>query len=122
MHSELLLSVMACALVAAGSALAQDWRPIWKPDATSPFEVGTQLRPWTIRDEGIDAILDTITLIGEADKGGTGPARLHRVPPPSEVGLGVPVDSLSGRRQGFVPAETNDELKFQFGVRSEFET
>ena len=32
----------------------------WKPDATSAFEVGTQLRPWTIYDEGMTNILDNV--------------------------------------------------------------
>jgi hypothetical protein len=32
--------------------------PLWRPDAASEFEVGTQLRPWTIMDEGMDYILD----------------------------------------------------------------
>jgi len=56
--TKLLLSAMSCILAVGASALAQGWRPAWKPDATSPFEVGTQLRPWTIRDEGLDTILD----------------------------------------------------------------
>lgn len=30
---------------------------VWKPDATSDFEVGTQIRAWTIRDEGMSTIL-----------------------------------------------------------------
>ena len=32
----------------------------WKPDATSEFEVGTQIRAWTIKDEGMDTILDNM--------------------------------------------------------------
>lgn len=32
----------------------------WKPDHTSEFEVGTQIRAWTIHDEGMDSILDTM--------------------------------------------------------------
>jgi len=32
----------------------------WKPDASSDFEVGTQIRAWTIKDEGMDTILDTM--------------------------------------------------------------
>jgi len=28
----------------------------WKPDGTSEFEVGTQIRAWTIQDEGMDRI------------------------------------------------------------------
>jgi len=33
---------------------------VWKPDFTSEFEVGTQIRAWTIRDEGMDYILDNM--------------------------------------------------------------
>ena len=33
---------------------------IWKPDVTSEFEVGTQIRAWTINDEGMDTILDNM--------------------------------------------------------------
>jgi hypothetical protein len=36
------------------------WKPVWKPEATSEFEVGTQLRPWTIYDEGMSTILDNV--------------------------------------------------------------
>ena len=57
-HTKLLLPVMGCIFLVCGWAVAEDWKPVWKPDSTSAFEVGTQLRPWTIRDEGIDAILD----------------------------------------------------------------
>ena len=32
----------------------------WKPDVTSDFEVGTQIRAWTIKDEGMDNILDNM--------------------------------------------------------------
>jgi len=32
----------------------------WKPDATSEFEVSTQIRAWTIQDEGMDRILDNM--------------------------------------------------------------
>ncbi|RMF86705.1 MAG: hypothetical protein D6741_21550 [Planctomycetota bacterium] len=32
----------------------------WRPDRESEFEVGTQVRAWTIHDEGIDYILDTM--------------------------------------------------------------
>lgn len=57
-NTKVLLPAMVCVLAVGGSAIAQDWAPVWKPNATSVFEVGTQLRPWTIRDEGIDTILD----------------------------------------------------------------
>ncbi|TWU32540.1 glycosyl hydrolase family 28 protein [Novipirellula artificiosorum] len=33
---------------------------VWKPDATSEFEVGAQIRAWTIKDEGMDTILDNM--------------------------------------------------------------
>jgi len=33
---------------------------IWKPDRTSEFEVGSQIRAWTIRDEGMESILDNM--------------------------------------------------------------
>ena len=33
---------------------------LWKPDVTSEFEVGTQIRAWTIKDEGMDYILDNM--------------------------------------------------------------
>ncbi len=33
---------------------------VWKPDHTSEFEVGTQIRAWTIKDEGMDTILDNM--------------------------------------------------------------
>ncbi len=38
---------------------------VWKPDHTSEFEVGTQIRPWTIYDEGMTYILDNMqSMIG----------------------------------------------------------
>ena len=38
---------------------------VWKPDSTSEFEVGTQIRPWTIADEGMTYILDNMqSMIG----------------------------------------------------------
>ena len=38
---------------------------VWKPDYTSEFEVGTQIRPWTIVDEGMPYILDNMqSMIG----------------------------------------------------------
>jgi hypothetical protein len=57
-HPGSVLPLLACAVALGCTADAQDWKPQWKPDATSPFEVGTQLRPWTIRDEGMDTILE----------------------------------------------------------------
>ncbi|KPL15815.1 MAG: hypothetical protein AMS26_06605 [Bacteroides sp. SM23_62] len=41
------------------------WNRVWKPDSTSEFEVGTQIRPWTIYDEGMTYILDNMqSMIG----------------------------------------------------------
>jgi len=36
------------------------YQPVWKPDSTSEFEVGTQLRAWEIHDEGMSTILDNM--------------------------------------------------------------
>ena len=47
----------------AGAVALQEqtaWKPVWKPDSTSEFEVGTQIRAWTIKDEGMEAILDNM--------------------------------------------------------------
>lgn len=40
------------------NTFAQEY--FWKPDSTSTFEVGTQIRAWTIRDEGIAYALDNM--------------------------------------------------------------
>ena len=56
----LMLCALACGLVVPTKAETPAWRPIWKPDATSEFEVGTQVRPWTIYDEGMSTILDNV--------------------------------------------------------------
>lgn len=45
-------------LVFVGQAVTEAYEPQWRSGADSEFEVGTQLRPWTIRDEGMDTILD----------------------------------------------------------------
>ena len=42
-----------------------DYKPFWRPDASSPFEVDTQLRPWIILDEGMDTILDNCQLMAD---------------------------------------------------------
>jgi len=55
--------VLVCGFLVP-AASAQDEGPVWRPDATSPFEVGTQLRPWTIRDEGMDTILENMSMAG----------------------------------------------------------
>jgi len=49
-------AVLSAALVLP--AAADSHEPHWQPGADSPFEVGTQLRPWTILDEGMGTILD----------------------------------------------------------------
>ena len=36
------------------------WEPVWKSDSSSEFEVGTQIRAWTIKDEGMANILDNM--------------------------------------------------------------
>ncbi len=36
------------------------FRRVWKPHSTSVFEVGSQIRPWTIHDEGMGYILDNM--------------------------------------------------------------
>jgi len=51
-----ILFAVAGGLVA--QAIAQT--PVWKPDSSSAFEVGTQIRAWTIQDEGMDYILDNM--------------------------------------------------------------
>jgi len=56
----LILCALAGGLVVRTKAETPAWKPAWKPDATSEFEVGTQLRPWTIHDEGISTILDNV--------------------------------------------------------------
>jgi len=40
-------------------------KPVWKPDSTSEFEVGTQIRAWTIKDEGMATILDNMQSMAE---------------------------------------------------------
>ena len=55
-----ILLALVCGLAARATAQTTVWRPVWKPDSTSQFEVGTQLRPWTIHDEGMSTILDNM--------------------------------------------------------------
>ena len=43
-----------------GSIMAINSLPPEKRDASTTFEVGTQIRAWTIRDEGMDYILDNM--------------------------------------------------------------
>lgn len=56
----LILLVLICGFVTLSTAQTKAWKPFWKPDSTSEFEIGTQLRPWTIYDEGINNILDNV--------------------------------------------------------------
>ena len=58
--SKLLLFAIICGVISGTLAFAQDWKPDWKPDSTSEFEVGTQIRAWTIQDEGMANILDNM--------------------------------------------------------------
>lgn len=58
--SKPILFALVCASLSGTTAYTQEWKPVWKPDASSEFEVGTQLRPWTIRDEGMDTILENV--------------------------------------------------------------
>ena len=86
--SLLILLALTCGLLAQAKAQTTAWEPFWKPDSTSQFEVGTQIRAWTIKDEGMTTILDEdmdcwrwrmfediqvnkgdeITLVGRADQ------------------------------------------------------
>ena len=52
----LLLSLLSLSQSALGGA----YKPVWKPDTTSEFEVDTQIRAWTIQDEGMEYILDNM--------------------------------------------------------------
>lgn len=56
----LILLALVCGLVAQAKAQTTAWKPVWKPDSTSEFEVGTQIRAWTIKDEGMTTILDNM--------------------------------------------------------------
>lgn len=56
----LLFFVMSCQ-----EGVQTDTGRVWMPDFTSEFEVGTQIRPWTIVDEGMTYILDNMqSMIG----------------------------------------------------------
>lgn len=52
--------ILLSLLCPSQSALWGQNKPVWKPDATSEFEVGTQIRAWTIKDEGMTTILDNM--------------------------------------------------------------
>ncbi len=52
----LILLLIHCGISTASTAETR----VWKPDASSEFEVGTQIRAWTIQDEGMEYALDTM--------------------------------------------------------------
>jgi len=56
----LILLALVCGLLVRTKAQTTAWKPVWKPDASSEFEVGTQIRDWTIQDEGMTYILDNM--------------------------------------------------------------
>jgi len=58
--SLLILLALVCGLLGQTKAQITAWKPVWKPDSTSEFEVGTQIRAWTIKDEGMTTILDNM--------------------------------------------------------------
>lgn len=53
----LILVLSACR---QGHEMQHDPARVWKADSSSAFEVGTQIRPWTIVDEGMTYILDNV--------------------------------------------------------------
>ncbi len=55
----MLFALMVFTVCMPALARAQ-WEPAWKPGADSEFEVGTQIRAWTIKDEGMENILDNM--------------------------------------------------------------
>jgi len=55
-----ILFALVCGFVAQAKAQTTAWKPVWKSDSTSEFEVGTQIRAWTIKDEGMTTILDNM--------------------------------------------------------------
>ena len=63
---KLLIKIITLALLSLStmSRAQQDYQPVWKPDSSSAFEVGTQLRPWTIADEGMETIFENFSMAG----------------------------------------------------------
>ena len=61
MKAKLLLAIT---LICAFCVQTDAHQPQWKPTADSAFEVGTQLRPWTILDEGWDTIFENMKMAG----------------------------------------------------------
>jgi len=61
MNTKWLVCFMAtCLLVPQAGA----YQPQWRPDVSSEFEVCTQLRPWTIMDEGWETIFENAAMAG----------------------------------------------------------
>jgi hypothetical protein len=58
--SLLTLLALVYGLLAQTKAQPTAWERVWKPDSTSDFEVGTQIRAWTIKDEGMTTTLDNM--------------------------------------------------------------
>jgi len=62
-----LLTIAACGILLLQSGCnnlrISEYKPVWKPDSTTEFEAGTQIRAWTIRDEGMSDILDNMQLM-----------------------------------------------------------
>ncbi|MFC1765329.1 hypothetical protein ACFL6U_25065 [Planctomycetota bacterium] len=54
--SYILLSILSL----SQGVLGESYKPQGKADATSEFEVGTQIRAWTMQDEGMDYLLDNM--------------------------------------------------------------
>ena len=58
------IHVFGTLLLLASVCQAVDWQPQWKPTGNSEFEVCTQLRPWTIMDEGWETIFENVRMAG----------------------------------------------------------
>lgn len=57
--------ILAICLILVGKILtAQKYQPQWKPNNSSEFEVNTQLRAWTIQDEGMETIFENCQMAG----------------------------------------------------------
>jgi len=69
MTRSILLALIIIAVWMPAIVIAQTPGPDnilkWKSDSTSEFEVGTQIRAWTIQDEGIENILENYALFQE---------------------------------------------------------
>jgi hypothetical protein len=56
----IMLSALMVFTVWMPAFVTAQWKPVWKPGSASEFEVGTQIRAWTIKDEGMANILDNM--------------------------------------------------------------